>query len=59
MSEIKASRPHFGSDQGTRAHSRMLNDPFTPEEAEFLAEFTLIDIIPAANLPELDLIGVS
>jgi hypothetical protein len=36
----------------------MLNEPFTPEEAEFLAEFTMIDIIPAANLPELDLIGV-
>lgn len=36
----------------------MIADPFTPEEAEFLAEFTVIDIIPAGNLAELELISV-
>ena len=34
-------------------------DPFTPDEAEFLAEFTKIEIIPAGSLAELDLISVS
>jgi hypothetical protein len=37
----------------------MTFEPFTPEEAEFLAEFTKVDIIPAGSLTELDLITVS
>lgn len=34
-------------------------EPFTPEEAEFLAEFEEVEIIPSAHLTELELIGVS